>query len=35
MHITYYVLGAIAVLIVVGGISMLPDFLRYIKIRSM
>jgi hypothetical protein len=35
MHLIYYVLAAIAVIVIVGALSMLPDFVRYMKIRSM
>jgi len=30
-----FILGVVIVLLAVGGISMFPDFLRYMKIRSM
>jgi hypothetical protein len=35
MRFEYIVLGAVAVLVVAAGASMLPDFIRYKKIRSM
>jgi len=35
MHITYIVVGVIVLLAVIAGISVLPDFIRYMKIRSM
>jgi hypothetical protein len=35
MRFEYYVLGAVALIVVVAGISVLPDFVRYMKIRSM
>ncbi len=35
MRVGYIVIGAIAVLVVAAGVSMLPDFIRYMKIRSM
>jgi riboflavin transporter FmnP len=35
MYIEYYVLGAIALVLVILALSMLPDFVRYMKIRSM
>jgi hypothetical protein len=35
MRIEYLVIGAVAALVVVAGVSMLPDFIRYMKIRSM
>jgi hypothetical protein len=28
-------IGAIGVLVLIGAVSMLPDFVRYMKIRSM
>ena len=31
----YIVLGAIAVFAIAVGVSLLPDFVRYMKIRSM
>lgn len=31
----YVVLGAIAAFAIVVGVSLLPDFVRYMKIRSM
>ncbi len=31
----YFVIGAIAVVVVVAGVSILPDLVRYIKISSM
>ncbi|MGH9744667.1 MAG: DUF6893 family small protein [Candidatus Acidiferrales bacterium] len=35
MRLEYLVLGALAVLVVAAGVSMFPDFIRYMKIRSM
>jgi hypothetical protein len=35
MHVTYIVGGAIVVLAVIAGNSILPDFIRYMTIRSM
>jgi hypothetical protein len=35
MPVEYYVLGAIALVVIVVALSMLPDFVRYMKIRSM
>ena len=35
MKFEYYVLGAVAVVIVAAGVAMLPDFIRYMKIRAM
>lgn len=35
MPFGYYVLGAIALVIIIVALSMLPDFMRYMKIRSM
>jgi len=35
MRFEYYVIGAVALLVVAAGISILPDFVRYMKIRSM
>jgi hypothetical protein len=35
VHITYIVVGVIVVLAVIAGISILPDFIRYMKMRSM
>jgi len=35
MSFEYYVIGAIALIVVVAGAAMLPDFVRYMKIRSM
>jgi Flp pilus assembly pilin Flp len=35
MRIEYLVIGAVAALVVVAGVNMLPDFIRYMKIRSM
>lgn len=35
MRVGYIVIGAIAVLVVAAGVSMLPDFIRYMKIRLM
>jgi hypothetical protein len=31
----YFVIGAIAVIVVVAGVSLVPDLVRYIKISSM
>jgi hypothetical protein len=31
----YLVIGAIAVVVIVAGVSVLPDLVRYIKISSM
>jgi hypothetical protein len=31
----YLVLGAIAVIVVVAGVAVLPDLVRYVKISSM
>jgi hypothetical protein len=31
----YFVIGAIAVIVVVAGASLVPDLVRYIKISSM
>jgi hypothetical protein len=35
MRLEYYVLGAVALMVVAAGVTMLPDFIRYMKIRSM
>jgi hypothetical protein len=35
MRAEYVVLGAIAVFAIAAGVSLLPDFVRYMKIRSM
>jgi hypothetical protein len=35
MRVEYVIVGAVAVLAVVAGIAMIPDFIRYMKIRSM
>jgi len=35
MRLEYYVIGAIALIVVVAGVAMLPDVVRYMKIRSM
>jgi hypothetical protein len=35
MRLEYYVLGAVALIVVAAGVTMLPDFIRYMKIRSM
>ena len=35
MRAEYVIVGAIAVFAIAAGISMLPDFVRYMKIRSM
>jgi hypothetical protein len=35
MRFEYYVLGAVALIVVAAGVTMLPDFIRYVKIRSM
>jgi len=34
-HMRYFVMGAIAVIVVVAGVSLVPDLVRYIKISSM
>jgi hypothetical protein len=34
-HMRYFVIGAIAVIVVVAGVSLVPDLVRYIKISSM
>ena len=31
----YFVIGAIAVIVVVAGVSLVPDLVRYMKISSM
>jgi hypothetical protein len=31
----YFVIGAIAVIVVVAGVGLVPDLVRYIKISSM
>jgi hypothetical protein len=35
MRVEYLVIGAVAVLAIAAGISIFPDFVRYMKIRSM
>lgn len=35
MRSEYYVIGAVALVVIVAGIAMLPDFIRYMKIRAM
>jgi hypothetical protein len=35
MPVGYYILGAVALIVIVLALSMLPDFVRYMKIRSM
>ncbi len=35
MRIGYLVVGAIAVLVIAAGVSVFPDVVRYMKIRSM
>jgi len=35
MHISLIILGVIVAAIVIVGLMMLPDFIRYMKIRSM
>jgi hypothetical protein len=35
MHVTYIVVGVVVLLAVIAGISMLPDLIRYMKMRSM
>ena len=35
MRAEYLLVGAIAVFAIAAGISLLPDFIRYMKIRSM
>jgi|HubBroStandDraft_6_1064221.scaffolds.fasta_scaffold171704_2 hypothetical protein len=35
MRVEYIVLGAIAAIVVLAGVAVLPDFKRYMKIRSM
>jgi hypothetical protein len=35
MRAEYLVLGAIAVFAIAVGVSIFPDFVRYMKIRSM
>jgi hypothetical protein len=35
MSIECYVLGAIGLIVVIVALSMLPDFVRYMKIRAM
>lgn len=34
-HMRYFVIGAIAVIVVVAGVGLVPDLVRYIKISSM
>jgi hypothetical protein len=35
MRPDYLVVGAIAIVVIVAGVSLFPDFVRYMKIRSM
>ncbi len=35
MRIKYLVIGTIAALVVAAGVSIFPDFVRYMKIRAM
>jgi hypothetical protein len=35
MRVEYVVVGAVVVLAIVAGIGIIPDFIRYMKIRSM
>jgi hypothetical protein len=35
MRAGYLMIGAIAVLAIVAGVFLVPDFVRYMKIRSM
>jgi uncharacterized protein DUF6893 len=35
MRAEYVILGAIAVFAIAAGVSLFPDFIRYMKIRSM
>jgi hypothetical protein len=35
MPVGYYVLGAVALVVIIVALSMLPDFVRYMRIRSM
>jgi hypothetical protein len=35
MRLGFWVIGAVTVLVVAAGVTMLPDFIRYMKIRSM
>jgi hypothetical protein len=35
MRIEYVVLGAIAAIVVLAGVAVLPDIKRFMKIRSM
>jgi hypothetical protein len=35
MRLEYVVIGAVAILVLAAGAFMLPDFIRYMKIRSM
>jgi hypothetical protein len=35
MRLEYYVIGAVALVVIAAGISILPDFVRYMKIRAM
>jgi hypothetical protein len=35
MTIEYYVIGAIALLILVGLVTLLPDLIRYVRISTM
>jgi hypothetical protein len=34
-HMRYFVIGAVALVVVVAGVAVLPDLVRYIKISSM
>jgi hypothetical protein len=35
MRLEYVVVGAVAIVVLAAGVAMLPDFIRYMKIRSM
>ena len=35
MRVEYLVIGAIAIVAIAAGISIFPDLVRYMKIRSM
>jgi hypothetical protein len=35
MRLEYVVIGAVAIVVLAAGVAMLPDFIRYMKIRSM
>lgn len=35
MRPEYYVIGAVALVVIVAGVAMLPDFIRYMRIRAM